>query len=779
MKNYARFQKIIIFGLSLFLLSVIALLGYFSFAYDETSDKLVQAKQELELGNKNKAYDIYFSIITKDRSCEEAFRALANLAQERQNYKDAAYFWMMVSNLNPPDTQAKLNYFRAMIISGIDETLEFRFEALADKSFLGDEELFAIAKSYIRSNKREKLSDVEKLTKSPFYKELIKGFSMLSSSRYNATESIFKKALSSAKTDAEKDNALICISMIRLFDDDLTTAQRLVSGIKAKNKIILADKLLIEASIAIELEDRHTASKKYFELAKLRRYQIAPLVRCAELACSINDKQTIAEVKKLFEANDKISLELLYYMEALEFFIDNDYKKAREKLSMAGVFGQIVYGKILELKCAYELRNWETISIIAQNLVKNPEQIPSWEILNVIKIFSEALNQNRDDVILLNSLLKLSPENPFANLLVMHKSFAKKNYYQALQSANILLKKLGYSEKAFAIACASLMQTGNFSDVLKITSARLKVAPNDIYALIFSARANAKLGNIKEAQKQYITATKLKPDNIANACEAGNFFILNKSFESFFEVLKAIESVKNKDNQLLALLLKSEYEKVNNNTKEQIRLLKEATNISPDTISFYFEIANAYEKLGQNQTSVALLKDLAKKKNSVDINLALASYLSKGNKAQVNEALKILQKTVSENPSHAMAFVALSKVYQQIGKTSEAMSCARKASNLAPEDFIVDLNLGEIYLENELFENATVILERVYQKRHSTNIKNNLIKALMGLSKQTNTPNESKLLILRKAKKIAPENKYIEKEIQAIETLIKKQQNAN
>ena len=214
-------------------------------------------------------------------------------------------------------------------------------------------------------------------------------------------------------------------------------------------------------------------------------------------------------------------------------------------------------------------------------------------------------------------------------------------------------------------------------------------------------------------------------------------------------------------------------------TIRQIRLLKKATDISPDTISFYFEIANAYEKLGQKQTSVILLKELAKKKNSIDINLVLASHLSKGNKAQVNEALKILQKTVSDNPSHAMAFVALSKVYQQIGESSEAMNCARKASNLAPEDFIVDLNLGEIYLENKLFENASVILERVYQKRHLASIKDNLIKALIGLSKQTNTPNESKLLILRKAQKIAPENKYIEKEIQNIETLIKKQQNAN
>ncbi|MBE6413377.1 MAG: hypothetical protein E7035_02350 [Verrucomicrobiaceae bacterium] len=777
MKNYARFQKIIIFGLSLFLLSVIALLGYFSFAYDETSDKLVQAKQELELGNKNKAYDIYFSIIANDTSCEEAYRALANLAQERQNYKDAAYFWMMVSNLNPPDTQAKLNYFRAMIISGTNETLELRFETLADKSFLGDEELFAIAKSYIRSNKRNQLSVVEKLIKNPFYKELVRGVSILSPNRYSATEAIFKKALSSAKTDTEKDNALICISMVRLFDNDSTTAQKLVSQIKAQNKIILADKLLIEASIAIELEDRHTASKKYFELAKLRRYQIAPLVRSAELACSINDKQTIAEVKKLFEANDKISLELLYYMEALEFFIDNDYKKARERLSMAGVFGQIVYGKILELKCAYELRNWETISIIAQNLVKNPEQIPSWEILNVIKIFSEALNQNRDDVILLNSLLKLSPENPFANLLLMHKSFAKKDYYQTLKSARLLLQKLGYSEATFAITCASTMQIGNFADVLKLTSNRLKVAPNDVLAHIFSARANVKLNNIKEAEKFYISAVKLKPENISNACEAGNFLVSNKLFDSFFAIISDIERIKNKDNQLLALLLKSEYAKVNNDAKEQIKLLKKATNISPET-GFYFEIASAYHKLGEKQTSVALLKNLAKNKNSVDINLVLASYLSKGDKSQVNEALKILQNTVSENPSNAMAFVALSKVCQQIGETAEAMNYARKATNLAPENFVADLNMGEIYLENELFENASVFLERGYQKHPSESIKNNLVKALIGISKQANTTKERKLFVLRKVLKFVPENKEIEDQIKALQTP-SKPQNAN
>jgi len=305
----------------------------------------------------------------------------------------------------------------------------------------------------------------------------------------------------------------------------------------------------------------------------------------------------------------------------------------------------------------------------------------------------------------------------------------------------------------------------------------LKVAPNDVLAHIFSARANVKLNNIKEAEKFYISAVKLKPENISNACEAGNFLVSNKLFDSFFAIISDIERIKNKDNQLLALLLKSEYAKVNNDAKEQIKLLKKATNISPET-GFYFEIASAYHKLGEKQTSVALLKNLAKNKNSVDINLVLASYLSKGDKSQVNEALKILQNTVSENPSNAMAFVALSKVCQQIGETAEAMNYARKATNLAPENFVADLNMGEIYLENELFENASVFLERGYQKHPSESIKNNLVKALIGISKQANTTKERKLFVLRKVLKFVPENKEIEDQIKALQTP-SKPQNAN
>ena len=90
-----NFRKFILGGLSVFLVLLIALLVAISFASDKTSERLITAREELSRGNKDKAYSIYFSIISTDTSCEEAYRVLAKLAEEKVNYKDSAYFWLI------------------------------------------------------------------------------------------------------------------------------------------------------------------------------------------------------------------------------------------------------------------------------------------------------------------------------------------------------------------------------------------------------------------------------------------------------------------------------------------------------------------------------------------------------------------------------------------------------------------------------------------------------------------------------------------------------------
>ena len=85
-------RKFVLGGLSIFLVLLIALLVGISFASDTTSERLITAREELTRGNKDKAYSIYFSIISNDTSCEEAYRVLAKLAEEKVNYKALGVF---------------------------------------------------------------------------------------------------------------------------------------------------------------------------------------------------------------------------------------------------------------------------------------------------------------------------------------------------------------------------------------------------------------------------------------------------------------------------------------------------------------------------------------------------------------------------------------------------------------------------------------------------------------------------------------------------------------
>ena len=87
--------------------------------------------------------------------------------------------------------------------------------------------------------------------------------------------------------------------------------------------------------------------------------------------------------------------------------------------------------------------------------------------------------------------------------------------------------------------------------------------------------------------------------------------------------------------------------------------------------------------------------------------------------------------------------------------------------------------MGVIYLGNKLFENASVFLERAYQKHPYESIKNNLVEALIGISKQTNASKDRKLFVLRKAMKFEPENKEIENQIKVLQTSLSPQKNAN
>ena len=124
---------------------------------------------------------------------------------------------------------------------------------------------------------------------------------------------------------------------------------------------------------------------------------------------------------------------------------------------------------------------------------------------------------------------------------------------------------------------------------------------------------------------------------------------------------------------------------------------------------------------------------------------------------------------MAPNPNSAEVIIELSKAKQQAGLNVEAMQDARNAVNLAPENFDALYNLGQIFLLNKYYENASVFLERAYFKTNAEDVKKLYIESLVGLANLPNTTPDRKLFILRKVLSLSPENDTIKKEIHKLE----------
>ena len=771
---FLTLRNIILAGLSLFLFSLIVLLVFISLKTDKTSEKLIKARSELALGNKDRAYDIYFSIISSDTSCEEAYRALAEIAEERVNYKDSAYFWMMISNLNPLDINAKCNYFRAMIISGADTILQLRFELLSDSSFMPDSYIYAIAKSYVRLGKRQNIEGLKKYVERSSYKRLLDALLYISARNYASAQNEFNLALLESKSDIEKYDSMIGLASVSLLNGEVIPAKELLAKINTDNPILNSDVIALQASIAEWEEDVKTAVAKYIELAKYKRYLVAPIIQGVDLAAITQDLDALAKFKGLFETKDKLSLELFYYISAHEFFIKGDWKQAYEKLTASGNFSQSISGKILELKCISKLGSYASASVIASNLAKYANQISQTDKVEIVKVLSEILNQNRDDDSLLDSLLIIAPENPFANLLNMHRKFEKRDFYASFNSAKLVLEKLGYSASIFNIACVSAMALGNYDDVLAIANQRLTTNPNDTSAILFLARANVGKRDKQIARKLYMQVVKMSEVSAPICAEVANFMLDNNFLDDFFVVLNVIEASKQKDNKILSLFLKSKYEKLRGDKLQRIKILNRAYDLDKTSESLLCELISAYADAGTYKEILTITDEFLQNKNSPMLLFTMASVIRNGGRSYCEKSIQILQKLAQEYPVQANIFLELSKSYKKLEMYNEALVSARKAVDLAPSNVSAVLNLGEILAHKDLYEEAIATLERVFQQQKSEKIEKLLVDVLVEFSKQSDVKLDRRISLLKKALKLHPNNKSILSEISRLEMMSKK-----
>lgn len=764
-----KFGKIVIASVSFLLAFLLALLFYISLAYDKTSEYIVEARRELSRGNKENAYKIYFAIIGKDTSCEEAYRALAEISEERLNYKDAAYFWLMTSRLNPLDKDARRKYFEAVIISGADEILETRYETAADKSQFSDAEKFYIAKSYIRGGSQQKADALSKEIKSGAYKMLLSAETSLRGRERLAAEDKFGKALEAAKTENEKNNAFAGLAICALAGGDAEKSRLYAAKISPGDMLVSDERFSLEAAFAELDGDEAGAIKSMFGRAQTMRYKIMPLLDCVEAAFEAKDKATISRLKELNAAADKASTELFYYLRALESAVGEDWVQAERDIGFSGNFSKTPAGIVAKLEIAHNTGNAQLLKKSASDLVKIKSFISETQKEKAAALLSRALNKNKEDEFLTECILAIDPENPFANMLNMRAAFAKNDFSSALKSAKTVLAKLGHSAPAFNIACASALSLKDFSEAAAIAKGRLEAAPSDMRAALFLARALAAAEKAEEAFAVYKKIASLKDAPALMLAEAAGFFLANGKGEDFKSAILKIEKDPSKESALAALALKAEHARLKGDPEARAGFLREIIAANPLDENACWELAKHLQKSGEISKPIEIMRRLAESSGRPSSKFRLAVLLRDGSPEQTAESVKIFKSLAAEFPSESNVYLEYSKTLAKTSDKASALALARRAAEINANNSDAALHLGRLLLEQNLNEDAVLALERAYNAHGSEDAKNLLSEALYSLSRQAGIPIGRKIYALKKLQQIRPQDSAIENELKKLQ----------
>ncbi len=290
------------------------------------------------------------------------------------------------------------------------------------------------------------------------------------------------------------------------------------------------------------------------------------------------------------------------------------------------------------------------------------------------------------------------------------------------------------------------IQTGRLREMQSDAEEALKANPNDVNAHRMLGRIFTR--QIGDSQERRVDEAMLK-----------------KAIDEY----RKITSLDPKDSDSWIML--GRLEKVAQNSVEAQNAYKKALEIDPDNEDALTGLAMVYADLGDSTSAAELLKKLAAKNptprslqalaaayeqmreyslaaetlkrtlemsppNAVDLKRSMAADLRKAQKFQ--EALKVYQDLVAEEPNDAESYLRMSNIYTQLRDFPKARAAEDKARAIEPNNLEVRYNDVSI-LESEgktadAIQRLKEILDTTAKKNYSREDRENRILLLERLS---------------------------------------------
>ncbi len=356
-----------------------------------------------------------------------------------------------------------------------------------------------------------------------------------------------------------------------------------------------------------------------------------------------------------------------------------------------------------------------------------------------IATIRDGLTGKKQDALLHNILarLYLTKNKPDLVTAELNKAIQKNNEYLP---------------SYFNLATVYLL-TGRQQKAIDTLKDVLKVAPDNLRALLTLAAYYDSVNNNKEAEKFYnkalITRNKqaylsfakyylrnrkpekaLKTINIAidQNLTGKELYelkgIIQHSLRRYQDALETFDALKGIDLYRGIRYMVDTYFSMNSPSKA-IKLLKEEIEKRPDDIRILAELVRAYIIEKNTDKAITTASNIIKKAENSPVGyLALSNVLMR--KGDYNGAIKSLREGLTKNKKAIPLYVTLSGIYRRRGDYKKALSVLKKAKEIVPASADLAFTEGAIYQETGNIKKAISAYDEAlsYSSRHFPSLNN-------------------------------------------------------
>jgi len=437
------------------------------------------------------------------------------------------------------------------------------------------------------------------------------------------------------------------------------------------------------------------------------------------------------------------------HVEAGDFYASvGDLEGALRQYRAGSSADKLLYQNRIARVLLLQKNTQEGLQVLNQTLAQYPDDAEARALRAALLVGQPGAGKPGEGVQDLRALLEKDPNDLFLKFLLARGLAESQNLPEARMRLLEIVKLRPQFLDARILLADVAFQQHDLPEAIQQAEAALEVDPGNLRARVLKGRALLRQGNLDEAGAVLGSLSHQVPESVDVRLELAYLSLKKRNYGeaegAFCKILKtnpgewrAVEGLLDTDlaqNHQKKALSRLDAELTRSHGSPAIRSLLAATalrsgkydlaienfrdlaNLTPDSIDWQIQLANAYQLKGDVHNAIAALEKAAALQPTDPRPGALLPFLLEmENRAQ--EAKQVARRALAAQPQDAVAMNNLAYLLAETGDSlDEAVELARNAVSKAPTNPVFLDTLGFVYLKRDQNDAALDIFDRLIRR---------------------------------------------------------------